>query len=105
MSLWTMQSLSWKKSVAMRRKRLPQGLRYIPKNAAEALRVGCTNRTLNSRPIRHSFKSTMCGARKQVRSRLKPEKGEKPQARANKRLTEQIRKILGKHYASKYRVR
>jgi hypothetical protein len=47
----------------------------------------------------------MCGARKQVRSRLKPEKGEKPQARANKRLTEQIRKILGKHYASKYRVR
>jgi len=32
-------------------------------------------------------------------------KGEKPQARANKRLTEQTRKILGKHYASKYRVR
>jgi len=27
------------------------------------------------------------------------------QARANKRLAEQIRKILGKHYASKYRVR
>jgi len=49
----------------------------------------------------------MSGARKQVRSRerLKPEKGEKPQARANKRLTDQIRKILGKHYASKYRVR
>jgi hypothetical protein len=40
----------------------------------------------------------MRGARKQVRSRerLKPEKGEKPQARANKRLTDQIRKILGK---------
>jgi hypothetical protein len=35
----------------------------------------------------------------------KPHKGEKPQAKANKRLTEQIRKILGKHYASKYRVR
>jgi hypothetical protein len=26
------------------------------------------------------------------------------QARANKRLAEQIRKILGKHYASKYRM-
>jgi hypothetical protein len=69
--------------------------------------IGCTNRTLNSRPIRHNFKNTMRGARKQVRSRerLKPEKGEKPQAGANKRLTDQIRKILGKHYASKYRVR
>ena len=45
-------------------------------------------------------------ARKQVPSqeRPKPKKGEK-QARANKRLTEQTRKILGKHYASKYRVR
>jgi len=53
------------------------------------------------------FKSTMRGARKQVCSpeRLRPEKGEKPQARANRRLTDQIRKILGKHYASKYRVR
>lgn len=39
------------------------------------------------------------------RERLKPEKNQKPQARANKRLTEQIRKILGKHYASKYRLR
>jgi hypothetical protein len=49
----------------------------------------------------------MRGARKQVgsRERPKPQKGEKTQARANKRLTEQIRKILGKHYASKYRVR
>jgi hypothetical protein len=28
-----------------------------------------------------------------------------PQATRNKRLAEQIRKILGKHYASKYRVR
>jgi len=32
------------------------------------------------------------------RERPKPHKGEKPQAKANKRLTEQIRKILGKHY-------
>ncbi len=29
----------------------------------------------------------------------------KPQTTGNKRLAEQIRKILGKHYASKYRVR
>jgi hypothetical protein len=48
----------------------------------------------------------MRGARKvRSRERLKPEKGEKPQARANKRLTDQIRKILAKNYASKYRVR
>jgi hypothetical protein len=48
--------------------------------------IGCINRTLNSRPIRHRFKSTMRGARKQVCSpeRLRPEKGEKPQARANR---------------------
>jgi hypothetical protein len=30
---------------------------------------------------------------------------DKPPATANKRLAEQTRKILGKHYASKYRVR
>jgi hypothetical protein len=30
---------------------------------------------------------------------------DRPQATINKRLAEQIRKILGKHYASKYRVR
>jgi hypothetical protein len=36
----------------------------------------------------------------------KPKKRlDKPQATGNKRLAEQIRKILGKHYASKYRVR
>jgi hypothetical protein len=36
----------------------------------------------------------------------KPQKlRNKPRATGNKRLTEQIRKILGKHYASKYRVR
>jgi hypothetical protein len=36
----------------------------------------------------------------------KPEKGsEKRSLTANKRLAEQTRKILGKHYASKYRVR
>jgi len=36
----------------------------------------------------------------------KPRKhGEKPPATGNKRLAEQTRKILGKHYANKYRVR
>jgi hypothetical protein len=36
----------------------------------------------------------------------KPQNGrEKPPSRVNKRLAEQIRKILGKHYASKYRAR
>jgi hypothetical protein len=38
--------------------------------------------------------------------RPKPQKGrDKPQSTGNKRLAEQIRKILGKHHASKYRVR
>jgi hypothetical protein len=38
--------------------------------------------------------------------RPKPQKcRDKPQATGNRRLAEQIRKILGKHYASKYRVR
>jgi hypothetical protein len=40
------------------------------------------------------------------RDRPKPQKRrEKPQATVNRRFAEQIRKILGKHYASKYRVR
>jgi hypothetical protein len=40
------------------------------------------------------------------RDRPKPQKRrDKPQATGNRRLAEQIRKILGKHYASKYRVR
>ena len=34
-----------------------------------------------------------------------PKGGGGPPASGNKRLTEQTRKILGKHYASKYRVR
>jgi hypothetical protein len=38
--------------------------------------------------------------------RGKPHKrGEKPPATGNKQLGQQIHKILGKHYASKYRVR
>jgi hypothetical protein len=37
--------------------------------------------------------------------RLNPKKClDMPQSIGNKRLAEQIRKILGKHYASKYRV-
>ena len=36
---------------------------------------------------------------------LKPQKRRaKPPATGNKRLSDQTRKILGKHYASKYRV-
>jgi hypothetical protein len=39
-------------------------------------------------------------------SLLKPQKlRDKPMTNSNKRLAEQVRKILGKHYASKYRVR
>jgi hypothetical protein len=38
--------------------------------------------------------------------RLKPqERRDKLQATGNRRLAQQTRKILGKHYASKYRVR
>jgi hypothetical protein len=38
--------------------------------------------------------------------RPKPQKEtRKPQVPGNKRLTEQTRKLLGKHYASKYRAR
>jgi len=42
------------------------------------------------------------------RRRAKPyrgKRGEKPPATGNKQLGQQIHKILGKHYASKYRVR
>jgi hypothetical protein len=36
--------------------------------------------------------------------RSKPKKRpDRPQSAGNKRLAEQIRKILGKHYANKYR--
>ena len=39
-------------------------------------------------------------------TKQKPQKRrEKPQATGNRRLVEQIRKILGQHYASKDRVR
>jgi hypothetical protein len=42
----------------------------------------------------------------QETDRLKPKKRrDLPLATGNKRLAEQIRKILRKHYASKYRVR
>jgi hypothetical protein len=32
-------------------------------------------------------------------------RGDGPKAKVNRRLAEQTRKILGKHYASKYQVR
>jgi hypothetical protein len=53
--------------------------------------------------MRHIVKR---GAKKQPpgSERSKLQKGDKPQAKANKRLAGQIRKILGKHYANKYRV-
>jgi hypothetical protein len=50
----------------------------------------------------------MRGPKKQTLEALppKPQKHrDKPLVTGNKRLAEQIRKILGKHYASKYRVR
>lgn len=51
-----------------------------------------------------------CNARTTKQSlgadRPKPQKRrDKPQATGNRRLAEQLRKILRKHYASKYRVR
>jgi hypothetical protein len=48
----------------------------------------------------------MRGAKKQPPGSERPklQKDDKPQAKANKRLAGQIRKILGKHYANKYRV-
>jgi hypothetical protein len=40
------------------------------------------------------------------KDRPKPQKHrDKPQVTSNRRLAEQIRKIFGKHYASKFRVR
>ena len=43
---------------------------------------------------------------RQTGKQQKPQKlREKPKATGNRRLAQQIRKILGKHYASKYRVR
>jgi hypothetical protein len=35
----------------------------------------------------------------------RPKRGGEPPKRANERLQDQTRKILGTHYASKYRVR
>ena len=48
----------------------------------------------------------MRAPRKQKPDRGKPQpRGDKLPATGNKPLARQIRKILGKHYASKYRVR
>jgi hypothetical protein len=44
--------------------------------------------------------------RSQATDRTKLQRrGDKLQATVNRRLAEQVRAILGKHYASKYRVR
>ena len=46
------------------------------------------------------------GKKQSEKHRPKPRKESgKPQAGGNKRLAQQTRKLLGKHYASKYRVR
>jgi hypothetical protein len=62
---------------------------------------------LNEGGIHHSFNSMRKPMRQpQETDRLKPKKRrDLPLATGNKRLGEQVRKILGKHYASKYRVR
>jgi hypothetical protein len=39
------------------------------------------------------------------KSKPKKRRGDMAQTTGNKRLADQIRKILGKHYANKYRVR
>jgi hypothetical protein len=48
----------------------------------------------------------MGGPKRQPRGSEWPklQKGDKPQSKANKHLAGQIRKILGKHYVSKYRL-
>ena len=66
------------------------------------------DRLLNEGGVHHSFELRCANQRNRVPAtdRPKPQKRrDKPQATGNKRLAEQIRKILGKHYASKYRVR
>jgi len=65
------------------------------------------HRPLNEGGIHHSFKSMRKPTRQpQETDRSKPKKRhDLLLATGNKRLAEQVRKILGKHYASKYRVR
>jgi hypothetical protein len=63
---------------------------------------------LNEGVVHHSFAIAM---RKPTKRGPEPDRSkpnrrrDMPQANGNKRLAQQIRKILGKHYASKYRVR
>jgi hypothetical protein len=46
----------------------------------------------------------MSGLKKQPRGGPKLKKGRQAQVKPNKHIAEQIRKILDKHYASKYRM-
>jgi len=66
-----------------------------------------STRPLNESGIHHSFKSMRKPTRQpQETDRSKPKKRrDLLLATGNKRLAQQVRKILGKHYASKYRVR
>lgn len=62
---------------------------------------------MNAGGFRHSF-AVMPKPTKQSQGATlpKPQKRrDNPPATSNKRVAEQIREILGKHYASKYRVR
>jgi hypothetical protein len=61
---------------------------------------------LNEGGAHHSFGTEMRKSTKPISEtdRSKPKKRHDiPKATDNKRLAEQIRKILGKHYANKYR--
>jgi hypothetical protein len=63
--------------------------------------------TNGDRDLGRFFGSAAMRAPRQQRSkpdRGKP-RGDKPPATGNKQLARQVRKILGKHYASKYRMR
>jgi hypothetical protein len=61
---------------------------------------------LNEGGAHHNFELDATNKTARGNGRLKPKKSrDLPLATGNKRLAEQIRKILGKHYASKYRVR
>jgi hypothetical protein len=51
------------------------------------------------------YKQRCVNRRQNIIEESRQSAGAKPPATANKQLGRQIRKILGKHYANKYRVR
>jgi hypothetical protein len=61
---------------------------------------------LNAGGAHHSFELQRANQRNRSRKRIaqsRKKRREMPQSTGNKGLAEQIRKILGKHYANKYR--